>query len=88
MDASSKSRKTVIDALDSRCGSIAVKSWSCFTTWYVFILRCTVFHWCCHNKRQYQAYKTRYQSSVENPGWLFDIGDYTTQLYGDFNKPL
>ncbi len=23
-------------------------------------------------------------SSVENPGWLFDIGDYTTQLYGDY----
>ena len=21
-------------------------------------------------------------SSVQNPGWLFDIGDYTTQLYG------
>ena len=20
--------------------------------------------------------------------WLFDIGDYTTQLYGDYNKPL
>ena len=27
-------------------------------------------------------------SSVENPGWLFYIGDYTTQLYGDYNKPL
>ncbi len=27
-------------------------------------------------------------SSVENPGWLFDLGDYTTQLYGDYNKPL
>ena len=26
--------------------------------------------------------------SVENPGWLFDIGDYTTQLYGDYNKPI
>ena len=23
-------------------------------------------------------------SSVQNPGWLFDIGDYTTQLYGDY----
>ena len=22
-------------------------------------------------------------SSVQNPGWLFDIEDYTTQLYGD-----
>ena len=27
-------------------------------------------------------------SSVENPGWLFDIGDDTTQLYGDYNKPI
>ena len=26
--------------------------------------------------------------SVENPGWLFDIGDYTTQLYGDYNMPI
>ena len=25
-------------------------------------------------------------SSVQNPGWLFDIGDYTTQLYGDDNN--
>ena len=22
------------------------------------------------------------------PGWLFGIGDYTTQLYGDYNKPI
>ena len=22
------------------------------------------------------------------PGWLFDLGDYTTQLYGDCNKPI
>ena len=22
------------------------------------------------------------------PGWLFDIGDYTTQFYRDYNKPL
>ena len=21
---------------------------------------------------------------VQSPGWLFDIGDYTTQLYGDY----
>ena len=27
-------------------------------------------------------------SSVQNPGWLFDIGDCTTQLYGDYNKPI
>ena len=30
-------------------------------------------------------------SSVQNPGWLFYIGDYmdcTTQLYGNYNKPL
>ncbi len=30
-----------------------------------------------------------YQMSDEkNPGWLGYIGDYTTQLYGDYNKPL
>ena len=22
------------------------------------------------------------------PGWLFDVGDYTTQLYGHYNKPI
>ena len=22
-------------------------------------------------------------SSVQSPGWMFDIGDHTTQLYGD-----
>ena len=27
-------------------------------------------------------------SSVQNSGWLFDIGDYTTQSYGDYNAPL
>ena len=26
-------------------------------------------------------------SSVQDPGWLFDRGDYTTQLYGDYIKP-
>ena len=28
----------------------------------------------------------RQMSSVQNPGWLFDIGDYTTQLYMDSNN--
>ena len=27
-------------------------------------------------------------SIVQNPGWLFDIGDYTTQFYGDYDKPI
>ena len=27
-------------------------------------------------------------SQEKNPGWLGYIGDYTTQLYGDYNKPL
>ena len=27
-------------------------------------------------------------SSVENLGWLFDIGDYTTQQYFPYNKPI
>ena len=26
-------------------------------------------------------------SNEKSPGWLFGIGDYTTHLYGDFNKP-
>ena len=25
---------------------------------------------------------------VKNPGWLGFIGNYTTQSYGDYNKPL
>ena len=27
-------------------------------------------------------------SRVQNPGWLYDLGDCTTQLYGDYNKPI
>ena len=27
-------------------------------------------------------------SNEKNPGCLGCIGDYTTQLYGDYNKPL
>ena len=27
-------------------------------------------------------------SNEKNPGWLRYIGDYTTQLYRDYNKPL
>ena len=27
-------------------------------------------------------------SNEKNLGWLFDIGDYTTQLYGDYDKPI
>ena len=27
-------------------------------------------------------------SHEKNPGWLGYIGDYTTQLYRDYNKPL
>ena len=37
---------------------------------------------------KHSATTKRNMSSVENPGWLFDIGDYTTQLYGDYNKPI
>ena len=40
------------------------------------------------NENGFRLLVTREVSSVENPGWLFDIGDYTTQLYGDYNKPL
>ena len=27
-------------------------------------------------------------SNEKNPGWLGSIGDYTTQLYRDYKKPL
>ncbi len=27
-------------------------------------------------------------SNEKKPGWLGYIGDYTTQLYRDYNKPL
>ena len=27
-------------------------------------------------------------SNETNPGWLGYVGDYTTQLYRDYNKPL
>ena len=27
-------------------------------------------------------------SNEKNLGWLFDMEDYTTQLYGDYNEPL
>ena len=29
----------------------------------------------------------KHLSHEKNPGWLGYIGDYTTQLYGDYNKP-
>ena len=29
-----------------------------------------------------------YMSNQKHPGWLGYIGDYTTQLYRDYNKPL
>ena len=37
---------------------------------------------------QIRCFHPHQMSSVQNPGWLFDIGDYTTQLYGDYNKPI
>ena len=30
----------------------------------------------------------RLLSNEKIPGWLDYIGEYTTQLYGDYNKPL
>ena len=29
-----------------------------------------------------------HMSHEKNPGWLGYIGDYTTQIYRDYNKPL
>ena len=38
------------------------------------------------------AYDDSYEGDMSHekraPGWLGDIGDYTTQLYRDYNKPL
>ena len=36
------------------------------------------------NHQQY----SNHLSHEKNPGWLGYIGDYTAQLYGDYNKPL
>ena len=30
----------------------------------------------------------RYMSNEKNAGWLGYVGDYTTQVYRDYNKPL
>ena len=30
----------------------------------------------------------KHLSNEKSSGWLGYIGDYTTQLYGDYNKPL
>ena len=35
-----------------------------------------------------QATSTNHLSNEKNPGWLDYIGDYTTQLYRDYNKPI
>ncbi len=32
--------------------------------------------------------KGGHMSNEKNPGWLGYMGDYTTQLYKDYNKPL
>ena len=32
--------------------------------------------------------KKHHLSSDQNPGWLDYVGDYTTQLYRDYNKAL
>ena len=35
-----------------------------------------------------QSFQQEQLSNEKNPGCLWYIGDYTTQLYGDCNKPL
>ena len=32
--------------------------------------------------------KASSMSNEKHPGWLGYIGDYTTQVYRDYNKPL
>ena len=39
----------------------------------------------CFERRKFSTAEIRkHVRRVQNPGWLFDIGDYTTQLYGDY----
>ena len=44
-----------------------------------------IFGFVTHYKTLY-TYK--YLSNEKNPGWLGYKGDYTTQLYRDYKKPL
>ena len=30
----------------------------------------------------------KHLSNEQNPGWLGYVGDYATQLYGEYDKPL
>jgi len=39
-------------------------------------------------KNIYRYYDPKHFSNEKNPGWLGYKGDYTTQLYRDYNKPL
>ena len=36
----------------------------------------------------WDAWRSSHMSNAKYPGCLGYIGDYTTQLYGDFNEPL
>ena len=42
------------------------------------------------NSKDYRScqYVFAHMSSDQNSGWLGYIGEYTTQLYRDFSKPL
>ena len=43
--------------------------------------------WCKDESADHIFIKS-HGSSEKNPGWLGYIGDYITQLYRDYNKPL
>ena len=49
------------------------------------VIICSCIECILHQLLQY-VQQVFHLSSVQNPGWLFDIGGYTTQLYGDYFK--
>ena len=59
--------------------------------WYhtvVGLSRLALGHWVLGGGFKDFFHVHPYLSNEKNPGWLGYIGDYTTQLYRDYNKPL
>ena len=45
-------------------------------------------HRILHSKFESMRRNSTHMSNEKNPGWLGYIGDYTTHLNRDYNKPL
>ncbi len=54
----------------------------CFQNMHIFLAQLVTTH---HNLK---TLCECHMSNEKNPGWLGYIGDYTTQLYRDYNTPL